>query len=260
MFNPTRRNKNIGTSKQGYGQNNEMKIPYPAIEMKSFHERLTTYKKDYRVINGNRFEFIIEDTREDSSHACTINDVAEILRHILPKDYGRLNLIIFRQPKRKEEIISPVWGRLIYSYEFEDDYRPAIIIESQIIDKVLKWKKGLDIEDQKELKRLEKDGHKIVTDKRYHNIHLSLYSIRNTQLYRTLLHEIGHYNHYLELVGELEDIDDDLSYDVYEKNSDNYFSLNTQIKEQYAHNFANVIYNDLLTAKIIPFARIAEQE
>ena len=35
-----------------------------------------------------------------------------------------------RQPKRKEEIISPVWGRLIYSYEFENDYCPAIILDA----------------------------------------------------------------------------------------------------------------------------------
>ena len=101
MKNPVRRNRNIGTSKQGHGQNNELVIPWVASTMKSFHERMSKYNKEYRTVNGNLFEFIVEETRTDSKHSCTIEDIAEILRHINPKDYGRLNLIVLRQQKKK---------------------------------------------------------------------------------------------------------------------------------------------------------------
>lgn len=263
MNNPTRRNRNIGTAKQGHGANNKLVIPWPAVVMKSFEERLTTYTKDYRTINGNRFEFVIEQNREDSIHCCTVNDCAEILRHIAPSDYGRLNLMIFRQPKRKEEILNSVWGRLIYSYEFEGDYRPAIILESGNPDKILKWSKSQTPDGLKELERLRMDGHVIVNTKREYQIHCNLNSTRATQLYRTLPHEIGHYNHYLKMVGEIDDIpesgtdeDFDKRLQLRDKEFDKYYNLNREIKEKFAHKFADE-FKQMMTEKgIIPFDRI----
>ncbi|UII21512.1 hypothetical protein [Fulvivirga ligni] len=143
MRNPTRRNRNIGTSKQGHGKDNKLTIPYPAVVEKSFIERLSDYHKENRTINGNNFKFVIETTRENSAHACTVDDIAEIIRHIPPEDYQDLNLIILRQPKRKEEILASVWGRLIYSYDFEGTNGPAIMLEAIDSDKTLKWTKHL---------------------------------------------------------------------------------------------------------------------
>ena len=40
MYDPIRRNRHIGTSKQGYGQNNKLSIPQPALVFKTFYERL----------------------------------------------------------------------------------------------------------------------------------------------------------------------------------------------------------------------------
>lgn len=256
MNNPIKRNKNIGTSKQGHGQNNKLVIPWVATTMKLFHERLEKYTKQYRVINGNNFEFIIEENRLDSKHACTVDDIAEILRHIAPQDYGRLNLIILRQPKRKEEILSPVWGRLIYNYKFEEEYRPAIILESYPFNKKMKWPKSLTPEQLKELNRLKKDGHLFETDRRNHIITPSLESVRNTQLYRTLPHEIGHYKHFLEMVGEIEDSPEEETYEEYELRKEKYHDLEPSIKEKYAHHFADKFKATLERINIIPFNRI----
>lgn len=260
MKDPTRRNRNIGTSKQGYGSNNRLVIPWPAIVMKSFEERLTNYTKEGRTINGNRFEFVIEQTREDSFHSCTINDCAELLRHIPPVDYGRLNLIILRQPKRKEEILNSVWGRLVYSYKFEGDYRPAVIIESINPNKILKWPKSQSPEGIKELERLKDDGHQIEITKREYKINYSPKSIRATQLYRTLPHEIGHYKHYLELVGELEDSPDSETYEEYEERENKYHNLNTDIKEKYAHNYADKFRKQMIKVGIIPFEQTEDEK
>lgn len=257
MFDPTRRNRNIGTSKQGTGKNNKMVIPWSVSVLKSFEERLTKYSKEFRTINGNRFEFVIENTLKDYIHSCSIDDCAEILRHIPPSDYGRLNLIIFRQAKRKEEILAPAWGRIIYSYDFENDYRPAVILEAINPTKIIKWPKSLTPDSQNELTRITEDGHQITSYKREHLISSSPQSIRSTQLYRTLPHEIGHYKHYLELVGEIEDLDDEDpdSFNQYEKKLDAYFNLNTDIKEKYAHNYADVFKKNMVSLGIIPFGK-----
>lgn len=168
MRDATRRNKNIGTSKQGHGQNNKMIIAWPALVMKSYYERLSDYEKFSKTINGHDFIFIVEKTRETSLHACSILDIENIINHIPIKDYGDLKFIVLRQPKRKEELLSPVWGRLIYSYEFENKYFPAVIIESFDYTKKFKWTKSLTVDKQKELDRLKDDGHKIIEDKRYY--------------------------------------------------------------------------------------------
>ena len=263
MYNPLRRNRNIGTSKQGQGSYNKLVIPWPAPVMKSFEERLVNYTKHFRTINGNQFEFVVEQTRKDSAHFCTIDDCVEILRHIEPLDYGRLNLIIFRQPKRKEEILNSAWGRLVYSYEFESNYRPAVILESVNPDKTIKWSKSLTPDGQNEMDRLTKDGHEVISTKREYLIKCNSTSIRNTQLYRTLPHEIGHYKHYLEEVGELEDIPDTLTDDEYDKaldqhsnNLEKYYDLITDIKEKYAHRFADEFKKKMEDIGIIPFERI----
>ena len=260
MKDPTRRNRNIGTAKQGHGSNNKLVIPWPAAVMKSFEERITNYTKHGRTINGNRFQFVVEQTRDDSIHSCTINDCAEILRHIPPADYGRLKLVILRQPKRKEEILNSVWGRLVYSYKFEGEYLPAVILESINPNKILKWPKSQTPDGLKELERLRMDGHEISLTKREHEIHCSPESIRSTQLYRTLPHELGHYKHFLEIVGEIEDSPDSETYEEYEKREEKYHNLSTDIKEKYAHSYADKFKKQMSKVGVIPFEQINDEK
>lgn len=188
-YNQTRRNRNIGTSKQGHGQSNKLVIPWPGSVMKSFYERLSKYSKTVRAIDGKEYVFVVEETRENSGHACSISDFVRILEHVPAEDLDGLNLFVFRQPKRKEQILSSVWGRLIYSYEFEKQTGPAIIIEATDLDKTLKWSKHIDADSQRELDRLIEDGHAFRDTGRYHETKYKLEAVRNTQLYRTLPHD-----------------------------------------------------------------------
>jgi hypothetical protein len=236
MYNPIRRNKNIGTAKQGHGQNNKMLISQPAIIQKSFYECLNTYQKEVKEINGKNYIFVVEETRINSKHACSTSDVAQIIEQIPSEDLEGLSLIIFRQPKRKEEILSPTWGRFIYSYEFENDYYPAIIIEAIDYSKKFKSQKTLSLESQKELEKLISDGHKIIDTGRFYEFEYQIENVRKTQLYRTLLHEIGHYVHYLNIVERPAKEDEEI--EEWEKRNDYYFSLPSVEKEQFAHNYA----------------------
>ena len=238
-YNPTRRNRNIGTSKQGYGQNNRLSIPSPAATSKLFHERLGHYTKHIIDINEKPYTFVVEATRSNSKHACSVADVAHVLEQIPSGDLEGLDLIIFRQPKRKEEILSSVWGRLIYYYEFEKPFcgSPAIILEAVDYTGKIRWNKHLSVDDYKELQRLVEDGHPIVDTGRFYEAPYEIANVRNTQLYRTLLHEIGHYVHYLNVVvrpaAKASDVEAE-----HERRWKIYDSIPTSEHENYAHRYA----------------------
>lgn len=248
-----RRNRNIGTAKQGYGKNNKLTIPSPALISKTFFERLDKYKKVEESIKGHDFLFVIEQTRKNSEHPCSIADIKTIIENIPTKDYGDLKLIILRQPKRKEEIIMPVWGRLIYSYEFEKEYYPAIILEAVDYTGTLKWPRKLSVDCRKELERLQKDGHNFIEDKRYFTAPFELKNVRKTQLYRTLIHEFGHYVHYLDVVERPGKEDED--FEEWKKRHELYFKIPAAEKEKFAHKYAEILRGELISKKIIPFEK-----
>lgn len=141
-----------------------------------------------------------------------------------------------RQPKRTEEIFSSVWGRLVFYYEFDGNVFPAIILESVKSGSKLRWSRKADIDRQKELERLRNDGFELIETKRSFEIDLTLENVRNTQLYRTLLHEIGHYVQYCE---------DEEKFD----------HLPSAEKEVFAHNFADKLKLELEQKGVIPFSR-----
>ena len=101
MFNPTRRNRNIGTENQGFSQNNKLKISTPYGTLKSFYERIEKFKTEIRIINGHEFLFITEENRENSFHSCSVNDLAKIIQHIPKEDYG--DLLFFANQKEKKK-------------------------------------------------------------------------------------------------------------------------------------------------------------
>jgi hypothetical protein len=111
----TRRNRNIGTAKQGLGQDNRLVIPRCGLKL--YYENLTDYKVVLRSVHSKSLPFIVERTRTNSCHACTIDDIASVLQHTPFSDFVGIDFIVMRQPKRKEEIINPVWGRLAYFAE-----------------------------------------------------------------------------------------------------------------------------------------------
>src|SRR5215831_11316232 len=101
----------------------------------------------------------------------------------------------------------------------------------------ISWSKSLTPDGRQELERLRGDGHEIVTTRRGHRINVSLESIRATQLYRTLLHEIGHI------------VDNDRDPIAFDRRS----SLE---KESFAHQYADKLRERLIRFGIIPFDRI----
>lgn len=257
MKNPTRRNRNIGTAKQGYRRQNKLTIPFSWHEMAYFYEKLNNPIRVKRNIYQREFTFVVEETRESAFHACTIDDLYRMLSSLPAAELGELDLIVLRQPKRKEEILDAAWGRLIYAYELNKVIHPAIILEALDYSKTLKMPRAMNPEKQQEFERLKADGHHFQAGKREFVAKLTLENVRKTQLYRTLLHEIGHYVHYRESVKPFNDAVDMVSI---EQRIDEHHRLTERVKEDYAHRYAENIQQRLVSEKIIPFQRMASRE
>ena len=232
-----------------------MVIPSSWHDAKVFYERLENYHIVERTVQDHAFRFVVEETRETCIHSCTIEDLCQLLSLIPMAHYGALSLIILRQPKRKEELLNPVWGRLIYSFEFEENHEPAIILEAIDLNEQLKRPKRQSLEEQREFKRLQQDGHAFVENKRHFTAKLQLDSSRETQLFRTLPHEFGHYVHYCQVVetpGE-----EGLNWN---QRWEQYHALPGEEKERFAHQYADRFNQQLRREGLLPFPRILDED
>ena len=251
-YNPTRRNRNIGTKHAGYGQDNKLVIPWAWADNRIFYERLVDPVVVEIQVGSVSKHVIIEPTIKGFIHACTVDDIQRLLELIPVEHINDITAFVLRQPKRKEQILSSVWGRLIYSSDLCGFSGPTVYLEAQNFEQPLKWSKSLTPEGAKELERLREDGHVVVTDKRQHIINSTLDTIRNTQLYRTLPHEIGHYVDYLTKVEEPSKD----NFDLWSVLNDKYHSRPSQERESFAHRYADEFRKQQIAIGAIPFERI----
>jgi hypothetical protein len=243
-----RRNKNIGTNKSGRGQNNQMRIPEYSIagQYILFYEKLENPVAISRAIGDRNITLLVEPVQPGFLHACTPDDIAQVLRLLPPEHTNGIDLIVLRQPKRKERLLEPVWGRLQYWSEIQQYSGVAIYLEAQQIDGIQHWRKSLSPDSLLELERLVKDGHQVVPERRHYAIHTNLDSIRATQLYRTLPHEVGHYVDYL--------------HNLKAGQSDLFWCKPSQDKEAFAHRYAGEFWGYEKMAGRIPFDRTLNAE
>lgn len=237
--NATRRNRNIGTVKHGHGQDNRLVLPVRLLSKSGVYhyENLKNYKTVLRDAWGYRINFLVEETRKDCWHACTVDDIMNVLHHVPPDDLENIDLIVLRQSKRKEEILNPTWGRWIAYAEIDEFCGSAITLETFTNSKPMRWSKSLAPDVFIELERLQADGHSITITKRHHVISSTLESVRSTQLYRTLLHEIGHH------------VDNKRNPQAFNKKS-------LKDKEAFAHKYADKLRDKLTQEGVVPFARM----
>lgn len=239
--NPGRRNRNVGTKAHGHGQNNRFGIPESWHEFKRFYEKLSSFVAVKRVVGIREVAFLIEPTRPGWFHPVTVDDVCAILAHVPPADLRTVDLIVLRQPTRKQRTLSPVWGRAAFYFDVDDFNGSAIVLEAQTAEPIL-WPVSLSPERARELKRLEDDGHQVRRDARHYEIRTTKASLRNTVLYRTLLHEVGHHVDYARCTEEEWD------------------GRTPSQKEDYAHRYAAETASRLQAAGVLPFRQIADRQ
>ena len=266
-YNATRRNRNIGTAKSGHGQDNRMVIPKVAHGENDFWERIEKARLVNRTVSGRPVKFFVQPTLEDCVHACTVDDIAQMLWLTNKGDWDGIEAILLRQPRRKEQTLAPVWGRLAYAAELVNQRGiavhsgPVLVIEAVNPARPIKYGKSLSPEDIAELERLRVDGHRVLPRDRNHSFVSTLESCRATQLYRTLLHEIGHWLEFLENVERpAAAIEGRPNVDVYENLLQRFHTRPFQEREQYAHAYAERVRQSLLKNRTIPFEQKLDQK
>ncbi len=253
-WNPVRRNRNIGTAKSGYGQDNRLVIPTSWGDLNVFWGRVKKYRAVTRSVHGRDFSILVETTRSRCVHACTVDDLFHVLPFIPVRDLSGIDFIVLRQPKRKEEILASCWGRLAYRVEIDEYAGPTIVLEAVDHARPLRWSKSLSPDDSTELERLREDGHRVNSTKRGYAVELTVDSVRSTQLFRTLFHEVGHWVDYLETVERPVSNAPDPS-EAYLSYSKRYDSKPKVEKESFAHRYAAQLRQELVKQKHIPFPR-----
>ncbi|MFZ6653915.1 hypothetical protein [Undibacterium sp. TJN19] len=232
-WNPTRRNKHIGTGAQGHGNDNRLVIPEAWGDI--YYEKLDSHKLIVRHIGLREIRFFIEPARPGFFYPCSIDDISTVLTHCPEDALSSFDFIVLRQATRKQRILRPVWGRAIFSFDIRRLRGAAIVIEAQNLDSYV-WPTSLSTERRRELTRLQQDGHAIHRSDRHYRIAPNAQSLRNTILYRTLLHEIGHH------------------VDRQRCSDEEWDGKTTATKEDYAHRFAADLYASLVKQGIVPFA------
>lgn len=255
-WNPTRRNRNTGTEKRGHGQDNRLVVPEGWPHDRLFFEKLNNPVVIPMKVNGTEITFIVEPTLDGFVHACTPEDAVRFLDLVPPSHLCGIEMMIFRQPKRKEIILHPVWGRLVYYSDLGRFSGTAIHLEAQKPGKRTRWPRSQTPPTAAEFKRLQQDGHVLLCGRRFFTMTSSLQAIRNTQLYRTLPHEIGHYRDFSASVLE---VDDEFDEDLQDTPSGARYQRKTSDdKEAYAHRYASELTSRLKKSGKVPFDRIVD--
>ena len=246
--NPARRNRNIGTAAQGHGNDGELTIPGPAY----FWERLRNPVWVTRVIGDRQLTIAVEPPRAGWSYSVTPDEIATVLRLIPAADHSDLGLVALRQPTNKQEIINPVWGRLRYFVEIGRYSGPCVILEAVRPNDRQTWRRSGPLE-LAEIERLKRDGHEVTQTRRGVVIESDHSSVRATQLYRTLPHEVGHYVDYLQKVETGPE-------SGWKQRRDRYWSLPVDEREVFAHRYADEFRRQHEATGVLPFPQVIDLE
>lgn len=253
-WNPTRRNRNIGTSKRGFGQDNRLVVPASHWDDKVYYERIGRHRKLERSIGGVGVTFLVEETRADCLHPCTVDDIFHLWTHLPCEDWKGLALVYLRQPTRKQQILTEVWGRMAYLAEVAGLSGPMLILEALDTARPKKWPLSLDPDAAAELERLREAGHRVETTGRAHVVHSDVEAVRATQLYHTVPHEVGHWVDMTRRVRDPEANSPEANLSFSER-SRLYWSRPAREREAFAHRYADGLRQELRKAGVIPFPR-----
>jgi hypothetical protein len=193
-WNPTRRNRKIGTGAQGHGADNRHVIPESwrdILTLKSYFERLTSPVFVERQAGPRGLTFVVEPARPGCFYPCTLDDISTVLSHCPAEHLDLLDLVVLRQPTRKQRIHASAWGRAVFGFDLGGQRWPAILLEAQTLEPV-RWGQSTGPQGDRELERLRQDGHEVRRNGKVYEIHSTPEALRNTQLYRTVPHELGH--------------------------------------------------------------------
>jgi len=250
--NPARRSRNMGTTAQGFKSRNTFAIPSPQQGNHRFYERLVNPVESSMMLGPHEFTVLIEPALDGFFYYLSVPDVLEVLKLIPEIDRHGIDLIVFRQPKRKERIFSPVWGRMAYWADFGKHSGTSVVIEAIAHDYSYKIDKDIGPVFARELEALKADGHRVMAGAKNIEITCPPDAIRNTQLFRTLPHEIGHN---VDFTQKVRNVQGD-----WEELRNLYFARPQREREQFADRYAATVMAPYRANAIVPFPPLPNWE
>jgi hypothetical protein len=128
-----------------------MRIPVEWDGGRMYVERLRDPVVVERSVFGRPIVFLLEPVTAGFVHACTLDDVVWILEQIPAQHLRSIKTFVLRQPTRKEAMLRPCWGRLVYWANLGRHAGPTIYLDAQEPSHVYRWALGLDPDDMLEL-------------------------------------------------------------------------------------------------------------
>ncbi len=259
---PTRRNRNIGTAKQGHRRQSENKVPRRWADTIFQWNRDVESQVVERTVHGRCLPIRVERTRPDCFHACTPDDVAQLL-NLLPEALvsasellPRIDGVVLRQATRKEDRSSPAWARLGHLDEIRGELGEVLILDAQVLPLIVEFGKSLGPEAQRWFRERRQVATRHETTRRSHRLHFDLEAVRRMQLYHSIPHEYGHWLDAFTTVYRPALVEDEDFDELWKR----YWSRSTEERERFADEVSLGLREELETAGTIPFDRRLDPE
>jgi hypothetical protein len=177
-------------------RNNRFVIPWSWADGREFYERLTHPLVQTCQVGEKSYQVVTERLLPGYHHLASADELQLLLAAWPEADLNGLELIVLRQPKHKEEVLSAAWGRFVSEYRFRGRVQPAVILEAGKNFSLLTLPRPLPFHWQSELAFLRTQGVAITEAGSTFSVKMPPEVARHTRLYHTLAHEIGHYVQY----------------------------------------------------------------
>ncbi|MEM7221975.1 MAG: hypothetical protein AAF495_03290 [Pseudomonadota bacterium] len=120
----------IGMAVFGRAWSKRQLVAHPRQAPERYAARLGPHEVIQSQLHGRPLTLLAEPARLGASYGCGPRDARHLLS-LLPKpDLLGLDLVVLRQPSRREEIAGPLWARCLYRADFGRHKGSALLLEA----------------------------------------------------------------------------------------------------------------------------------
>jgi len=247
---PERRSRKVGSParawRDGPAGRRAYDVPWSARDRRAPSDRWTPEAVVGVEVHGRTIDVVVDQLLGDHVHVCAPEDVGDVLELLPPDDVLGLDLVVLRQPTRKEQTLRPAWGRIAWDVAFRGYRGPALMLDAVALGQTLRWPRSMIPADVEELGRLRAAGFSVRSSRHGHDVRLDAVPVHRWLLSRTVPHEVGHWVDYRRRV--LDPLPDDASKAEYDARLDRWMQRPHLEREALADRYADAMSAPILDA------------